>query len=65
MFGEQVRVRGMPAEEVCEHEMLVHVAWHDRDLAVPLAHLAGVDVDEETHQAIQDWHSWVERGYQL
>ena len=45
--------------------MYVNVAWHDRDLAVPLAQLAGVEIDEETQQAIQDWHTWIERGYQL
>jgi hypothetical protein len=63
--GEVVDVRGLPAEEVCEHEMLVNIAWHERLLAVPLAQLTGVAVDEETAQAIQDWHTWVERGYVL
>jgi len=60
-----VDVRGMPADEVCEHEMFVNIAWQERMLAVPLIQLAGVDVDGETAQAIQDWHTWVERGYVL
>jgi hypothetical protein len=34
-------------------------------LAVPLAQLTGVEVDEEMEQAIQDWHTWVDRGYEL
>lgn len=64
--GEVVDVRGMPADEVCEHEMFVTIAWQGgRMLAVPLIQLAGVNVDEETAQAIQDWHTWVERGYVL
>ena len=63
--GDEVLVRGMPSEEVCEHEMFVNVAWQERLLAVPLSQLAGVAVDEGTGQAIQDWHTWVERGYQL
>jgi hypothetical protein len=64
-IGEKARVVGMPAEEDCEHEMLVNIRWNEQALAVPLAQLAGVDVDDETHQAIQDWHTWVDRGYEL
>jgi len=55
----------MPAEEVCQHEMFVNIAWQERLLAVPLAQLSGVSVDDETQQAIQDWHTWVDRGYEL
>ena len=63
--GDVVEVRGMPADEVCEHEMFVNIAWQKRVLAVPLIQLVGVAVDEETAQAIQDWHTWVERSYVL
>jgi hypothetical protein len=63
--GDVVEVRGMPHEEVCEHEMFVNIGWQDRLLAVPLIQLAGVAGDEETERAIQDWHTWVERGYVL
>jgi hypothetical protein len=61
--GDVVDVRGMPADEVCEHEMFVNIAWQERMLAVPLIQLVGAAVDEETAQAVQDWHTWVERGY--
>src|SRR6266852_1737102 len=61
--GDVVDVRGMPADEVCEHAMFVNIAWQKRMLAVPLIQLVGVAVDEATAQAIQDWHTWVERGY--
>jgi hypothetical protein len=64
-IGEIVEVRGMPADEVCEHEMFVSIAWQQRMLAVPLSQLAGVKADEDTEQAIRDWHTWVERGYAL
>ena len=63
--GEVVEVRGMPADDVCEHEMFVNITWPDRLLAVPLVQLVGVAVDAGTAQAIQDWHTWVERGYVL
>jgi hypothetical protein len=63
--GEEVEVVGMAPEEVCEHEMFVLVRWNDRRLAVPLAQLEGIAVNEETRQAIGDWHYWVDRGHEL
>ena len=63
--GEKVRVVRMAPEDECEREMFIVIDWHGRALAVPLAQLAGVAVDEETRQAIGDWHYWVGRGYEL
>jgi hypothetical protein len=34
-------------------------------LAVPLAQLEGVVVDEQTRQVIEDWQYWVAQGYEL
>jgi hypothetical protein len=64
-LGEEVEVVGMPPEEECEHEMFVRTDWSGRALAVPLAQLAAVDVDDETEQAIEDWRYWVGQGYEL
>jgi hypothetical protein len=64
-IGDQVKVVGMPPEEDCEHEMLVLIERKRRPLAVPLAQLEGVEVGDETRQAIEDWHYWVEQGYEL
>ena len=63
--GEEVKVTGMAPAEDCEHDMLVLIRWKSRSLAVPLMQLEGMQVDEETQQAIEDWHYWVERGYEL
>jgi hypothetical protein len=63
--GEVVQVTGMAGEDECEHEMFVLIAWQDRTLGAPLAQLEGVDVDDQTHEAIDAWHYWVERGYEL
>jgi len=63
--GEHVNVVGLPSEDVCKHEMFVNIRWQDRSLAVPLTQLTGVHVDDEAEQAIQDWHTWVDRGYEL
>src|SRR5438874_1105078 len=60
--GETVEVIGMASDEVCEHDMFVTVNWQGRELAVPLRQLTASKVDDETQQAIADWHYWVERG---
>ncbi len=59
---DEVEVVGMAPEDECEHEMFVMTRWEQRDLAVPLAQLAGIDIDDESRQALDDWSYWVERG---
>ena len=44
--GETVEVVRMAPDEVCEHDMLVLVRWHGRNLAVLLDQLTAVDPDE-------------------
>jgi len=63
--GDEVEVVSMPAEEECEHDMLVLIRWKPHEFAVPLRQLEGIHVDDETQQAIEDWHYWVKQGYQL
>ena len=63
--GEEVEVVGMAPDEECLHEMFVLIRWKSRELAVPLMQLEGIQVDEETQQAIEDWHYWVNQGYEL
>jgi hypothetical protein len=63
--GEEVEVVGMAPAEECEHEMFVLIRWKQRQLAVPLMQLEGIRVDVETQQAIEDWHYWVNRGYEF
>ena len=58
-------VVGMAPAEECEHEMFVLIQRKKRQLAVPLMQLEGIQVDEETQQAIENWHYWVNRGYEL
>lgn len=63
--GDEVEVVGMAPAEECDHEMFMMILWKSRQLAVPLMQLEGSDVDEETQQAIEDWHYWVDRGYEM
>jgi hypothetical protein len=61
-----VEVVGMAPEDECGREMFVEMPWEQqRTLAVPLSQLEVIDADEETRQAIEDWHYWVEMGHQF
>jgi hypothetical protein len=62
---EVVEVVGMATEEECQHEMFVLIRWKQRQLAVPLMQLEGIQTDEDTQQAIEDWRYWVNQGYEL
>ncbi|HXZ04223.1 MAG TPA: calcium-binding protein [Ktedonobacteraceae bacterium] len=57
--GEEVKVVGMAPIEECDHEMFMMIKWKSRTFGVPLIALQGVDVDEETQEAMEDWHYWV------
>jgi hypothetical protein len=63
--GDEVEVLRMAPEEECEHEMFVMMRWEREGLGVPLSQLEVVHADEQTRQAVEDWHYWVERGYQF
>ena len=70
-LGERVLVVHMSGEDCCEHEAYVDISWNDRVLAIPLAQLKplhddeGEDIDEDTAEAICDWHYWKARGYKF
>lgn len=63
--GATVEVVGMPPTDECEREMFVEIAWEGDRLAVPLSQLEAPKADEETQQAITDWHYWVNQGYEF
>jgi hypothetical protein len=63
---DEVEAIGMPAEEECEHEMFVIIRREKEGLAVPLSQLKPVTAtDEQTSQAVDDWHYWVKMGYEF
>src|SRR5260370_4169497 len=62
---EKVEVVGMASDEECMHEMFMLIRWKRRQLAVHLMQLEGIQVDEETRQAIEDWRYWVQQWYEL
>jgi len=65
--GDEVEVIGMPGEDVCEHEMFVSIRWDRQEgLALPLSQLVPIsDTDSETIEAVEDWHYWINIGYEF
>ena len=62
--GDQAEVIGMAPEDECRHEMFVSLPFGSDRLAVPLSQLAPIGAtDEDTVEAIEDWHYWVAMGY--
>jgi hypothetical protein len=62
-IGDQVEVLAMAPEKECQHEMFVMMRWEKEDLGVPLSQLQVIHADDETKEAVEDWHYWVSRGY--
>jgi hypothetical protein len=65
LVGDEVKVIRMSSEDDCAHEMFAKIQWGKRRLAVQLSQLEVVQADDETRQAVEDWHYWVGMGYQL
>ena len=61
--GDAAEIVGLASGEQCAHGMLVLIPRQRRTLAVPLAQLEALGVDDQTRQAIEDWRYWVDRGY--
>ena len=66
LVKDEVDVIGMAPEEECENEMFVTIRWERDGLAVPLSQLTPIsETDAETRLAVEDWHYWVQMGYQF
>jgi hypothetical protein len=71
--GAKVEVVGMSDEDECMREMFVEIVWDCDTLAVPLSQikpfaqrrLRRIDSNDATLEAIEDWHYWVNRGYEF
>jgi hypothetical protein len=63
---DEVDAIRMPSEDECEKEMFVTIRWEKDSLAVPLSQLKPTsNTDAQTREAIEDWHYWVNMGYQF
>jgi hypothetical protein len=62
---DKVEVIGMAPEDECQRDMFVMIRRGKDEFGVPLAQLEPIDADEETEEAVADWHYWVQMGYQF
>ncbi len=62
---DNVEVLNMAKEAICEHDMFVVIRWGKEGLAVPLSQLQPFNVDDETEQAVEDWHYWIKQGHRF
>lgn len=62
--GDKVKVVGMAPTEECMHEVFVEIQRARKKLAVPLAQLEAIGADHHTQEGMDDWHYWVNMGYQ-
>lgn len=64
--GNAVEAIEITNADECQREMFVNIRWDGDTLAVPLSQLELVDVeDEDTIQAVEDWHYWTAMGYEF
>ena len=63
---DEVDVIGMAPEEECEKEIFVTIRWERDALAVLLSQLTPISATAtQTKEAAEDWHYWVQMGYQF
>lgn len=63
---DEVEVNEMAGEDECEHEIFVTIRWEKKGLAVPLSQLKPTNsTEEQTKEAVADWHYWVKMGYEF
>ena len=59
-------VRVMASSEEFDREMFASDGCEANSQGVPLDQLEPLNADdEETMQAVEDWHYWVDRGYEF
>ncbi len=63
--GRDVNVVALSSADDCSHDMLVEVEYQDDVFSARLSDIEPLQVDEETEEAIADWHYWVARGYEF
>jgi len=61
--GERLKVLKMSGEDLCEHDMFVDISRKGKSLSIPLVQVLPVKADDDTDEAVRDWHYWKDQGY--
>ena len=66
--GKEIEVVEMSPEDECMRSMFVEVRYREGEVddifSARLEDIHPIEVDEETAEAIADWHYWVDMGYE-
>jgi hypothetical protein len=69
LVGDDVELLRMAPLEECRCEMFVMIRWgtpgEKQGLGVPLSQVEVYHAKESIRQAVEDWHYWVNRGYEF
>jgi hypothetical protein len=63
--GDKVNIIGMAELDDRNADMAVTIDWKGDALAIPLSQLDATTEDAATQQAIEDWHYWIDQGYEF
>ena len=57
------RKKCLPFADYCEHDMYVDISRKGKTLAVPLSLIKPLNAEEDTEEAVDDWHYWISQWY--
>lgn len=67
--GKEIEVVEMSPEDECMRSMFVEVRYREGEVddifSARLEDIHLIEVDEETAEAIADWHYWIDMGYEF
>jgi hypothetical protein len=67
--GKEIEVVEMSPEDECMRSMFVEVRYREGEVddifSARLEDIHPIEVDEETAEAIADWHYWIDMGYEF
>lgn len=67
--GDEVEVLRTAPQKECRCDMFVMIRWGTPErkerVGVPPSQLEVIRGSESVRQAVEDWHYWVDRGYEF
>ncbi|MEO0935392.1 MAG: calcium-binding protein [Cyanobacteria bacterium J06641_2] len=67
--GKEIEVVDMSPEDECMRSMFVEVRYREGEVddifSARLEDIHPIEADQETAEAIADWHYWIDMGYEF